>query len=93
MVSHKLYTSTNNGIRRTMGEYNNNGISQYGNSQDGTLFCLHQEASNKLSYNGIKLDSSVWRDVRSCSGGGSGNGDGIIRLRDRNKVWRVSPDI
>ena len=36
-----------------MGKYNNNGISQYGNSQDGTLFCLRREVPNKLSYNGI----------------------------------------
>ena len=53
MVSHKLYTSTNNRIRRTMGEYNNNGISRYGNSRDGTPFRLHWEVPNKLSYNGI----------------------------------------
>ena len=36
-----------------MGKYNNNGISQYGNSRDRTLFCLRQEVPNKLSYNGI----------------------------------------
>ena len=53
MVSHKLYTSTNNRIRRAMGEYNNNGISRYGNSRDGTPFQLCREVPNKLSYNGI----------------------------------------
>ena len=36
-----------------MVKYNNNGISQYGNSQDRILFCLRQEVLNKLSYNGI----------------------------------------
>ena len=36
-----------------MGEYNNNGISRYGNSRDGTPFWLCQEVPNKLSYNGI----------------------------------------
>ena len=34
-----------------MVKYNNNGISQYGNSWDGTLFHLHLGISNKLSYN------------------------------------------
>ena len=36
-----------------MGEYNNNGISQYGNSWDWTPFHLRREVPNKLSYNGI----------------------------------------
>ena len=36
-----------------MGKYDNNGISQYGNSQDGTPFRLCREVPNKLSYNGI----------------------------------------
>ena len=36
-----------------MGKYNNNGISQYGNSWDGTPFRPRWEVPNKLSYNGI----------------------------------------
>ena len=44
---------------------------------------------NKLSYNEIfKMNSSVWRDVRSRNGSRSG----IVRLREGNRVWRVSPD-
>ena len=43
---------------------------------------------NKLSYNEIfKINSSVWRDVRSQNGSRSG----IVRLCEGN--WRVSPDI
>ena len=36
-----------------MGEYNNNGISRYGNSLDGSPFRLHREVPDELSYNGI----------------------------------------
>ena len=36
-----------------MGEYNNNGLSRYGNSRDGTTFRLCREVPNKLSYNRI----------------------------------------
>ena len=44
---------------------------------------------NKLSYNEIfKMNSSVWRDVRSWNGGRSG----IVGLHEGNRVWRVSPD-
>ena len=44
---------------------------------------------NKLSYDEIfKMNSSVWRDVRSRDGSRSG----IVRLHEGNKVWRVSPD-
>ena len=44
---------------------------------------------NKLSYNEIfKMNSSVWRDVRSQNGSQSG----IVGLREGNRVWRVSPD-
>ena len=44
---------------------------------------------NKLSYNEIfKMNSSVWRDVRSRNGSRSG----IVGLREGNRVWRVSPD-
>ena len=44
---------------------------------------------NKLSYNEIfKMNLSVWRDVRSRNGSWSG----IVRLREGNRVWRVSPD-
>ena len=45
---------------------------------------------NKLSYNEIfKMNSSVWRDVRSRNGSQSR----IVRLCEGNRVWRVSPDI
>ena len=45
---------------------------------------------NKLSYNEIfKMNSSVWRDIRSRNGSQSG----IVGLREGNRVWRVSPDI
>ena len=45
---------------------------------------------NKLSYNEIfKMNSSVWRDIRSQNGSRSG----IVRLREGNRVSRVSPDI
>ena len=45
---------------------------------------------NKLSYNEIfKMNSSVWRDVRSRDGSQSG----IVGLHEGNRVWRVSPDI
>ena len=44
---------------------------------------------NKLSYNEIfKMNSSVWRDVRSQNGSWSG----IVGLHEGNRVWRVSPD-
>ena len=44
---------------------------------------------NKLSYNEIfKMNSSVWRDIRSQNGSWSG----IVGLREGNRVWRVSPD-
>ena len=44
---------------------------------------------NKLSYNEIfKMNSSVWRDIRSWNGSQSG----IVGLREGNRVWRVSPD-
>ena len=44
---------------------------------------------NKLSYNEIfKMNSSVWRDVRSWNGSRSG----IVELCEGNRVWRVSPD-
>ena len=44
---------------------------------------------NKLSYNEIfKMNSSVWRDIRSRNGSQSG----IVRLHEGNRVWRVSPD-
>ena len=38
------------------------------------------------------MNLSVWRDVRSRSGGRSGSGDRIVRLCDGNRIWRVSPD-
>ena len=45
---------------------------------------------NKLSYNEIfKMNSSVWRDIRSWNGSWSG----IVGLHEGNRVWRVSPDI
>ena len=45
---------------------------------------------NKLSHNEIfKMNSSVWRDVRSQNGSRSG----IVGLHEGNRVWRVSPDI
>ena len=75
-----------------MGKYNNNGISRYGNSRDGTPFHLCQEVLNKLSYNGI-LNSSVWRDVRGRDGGRSRSRDMIVGLHDGNRIWRVSPDM
>ena len=44
---------------------------------------------NKLSYNEIfKMNSSVWRDVRSRNGSWSR----IVGLHEGNRVWRVSPD-
>ena len=44
---------------------------------------------NKLSYNEIfKMNSSVWRDVKSRNGSRSG----IVGLHEGNRVWRVSPD-
>ena len=44
---------------------------------------------NKLSYNEIfKMNSSVWRDIRSWNGSRSG----IVGLHEGNRVWRVSPD-
>ena len=44
---------------------------------------------NKLSYNEIfKMNSSVWRDIRSWDGSQSG----IVGLHEGNRVWRVSPD-
>ena len=44
---------------------------------------------NKLSYNEIfKMNSSVWRDIRSQNGSQSR----IVRLHEGNRVWRVSPD-
>ena len=39
------------------------------------------------------MNLSVWRDVRSQNGGRSRSGDMIFRLRDGNRIWRVSPDI
>ena len=38
------------------------------------------------------MNSSVWRDVRSRNRGQSGSEDMIVRLRDGNRIWRVSPD-
>ena len=38
------------------------------------------------------MNSSVWRDVRSQNRGQSGSRDMIVRLRDGNRIWRVSPD-
>ena len=44
---------------------------------------------NKLSYNEIfKMNSSVWRVVRSRNGSWSR----IVGLHEGNRVWRVSPD-
>ena len=44
---------------------------------------------NKLSYNEIfKMNSSVWRDIRSRNG----SRGRIVGLREGNRVWRVSPD-
>ena len=44
---------------------------------------------NKLSYYEIfKMNSSVWRDIRSWNGSRSG----IVGLHEGNRVWRVSPD-
>ena len=71
----------NNGNKRTMVNYNNNGISQYGNSWGRTLFCLHLGTFDKLSYNRIEVYASVvWGNVGSCSRSGSRSGDGIVRL-------------
>ena len=56
-------------------KYNNNGVSRYGNSQDGTVFCLQLNSSGKLSYS----DSScthLW-----CGGiqkAGVGSSDFVI---------------
>ena len=76
-----------------MVKYNNNRISQYGNSWDRTLFCLCLGISDKLSYNGIKVYlSSVWGNIGSWSGSGSGSRDGIVRLHGGDEFWRVSPD-
>ena len=44
-----------------------------------------------LRFNEVDL-SSVWRNIRSCSGSRSGGGGGIIGLRDGDEVLRVSPD-
>ena len=44
---------------------------------------------NKLSYDEIfKMNSSVWRDVRSWNGSRSR----IVGLHEGNRVWRLSPD-
>ena len=68
-----------------MGEYNNNGISWYGNSQ---------KVPNKFKLQwDFKMNLSVWRDVRSRNRGRSRSRDMIVGLRDGNRIWRVSPDI
>ena len=44
---------------------------------------------NRLSCNEIfKMNSSVWRDIRSRNGSQSR----IVGLHEGNRVWRVSPD-
>ena len=59
MVSHKLYTSTNNRIRRTMGKYNNNGISWYrvlrGISSGSLLLSLEREHHPRLPRSYVQL--------------------------------------
>ena len=61
-----------------MVKYNNNGISRYGNSQDGTMFHIQLSNSGKLSLQWFLLYSStVWRNVEGRSG--------IVRLRDRDE--------
>ena len=65
-----------------MVKYNNNGISQYGNSQDGTVFCLQLSSSGNLNLLWLFLYSSmVWRNVE----GGIGSRSGSVRLHDRDE--------
>ena len=62
-----------------MVKYNNNGISRYGNSRDGTTFRLRLSSSGNMNLPWLLLYSStVWRNVE----GGSGSGSGSVRLRD-----------
>ena len=61
-----------------MVKYNNNGISWYGNSRDGTMFHLWLSSSGKLSLQWFLLYSSmVWRNVEGRSG--------IVGLHDRDE--------
>ena len=61
-----------------MVKYNNNGISQYGNSWDGTAFCLQLSSSGKLNLLWFLLYlSTVWRNVEGRSGS--------IGLHDRDE--------
>ena len=61
-----------------MVKYNNNGISRYGNSQDGTVFRLRLSSSGNLNLLWFLLYlSMVWRNVE----GGSGS----VGLRDRDE--------
>ena len=65
-----------------MVKYNNNGISHYGNSQDGTAFHLRLSSSGKLNLPWFLLYlSMVWRNVE----GRNGSRSGIIGLRDRDE--------
>ena len=60
-----------------MVKYNNNGISWYGNSWDGTAFRLRLSSSGKLNLLWFLLYlSMVWRNVEG--------GSGIVGLRDRD---------
>ena len=58
-----------------MEKYNNNGISRYGNSWDGTLFCFCQEVPSKLSYNGIQNELIC---VEGCKESGVGVETGLL---------------
>ena len=61
-----------------MVKYNNNGISKYGNSRNGTAFRLWLSSSGKLNLLWFLLYlSMVWRNVE--------DGSGIIGLRDRDE--------
>ena len=61
-----------------MVKHNNNGISWYGNSRDGTVFHLQLSSSGKLNLLWFLLYlSMVWRNVEG--------GSGIVGLRDRDE--------
>ena len=61
-----------------MVKYNNNGISRYGNSRDGTMFHLRLSSSGKLNLPWFLLYlSTVWRNVEG--------GSGIVGLHDRDE--------
>ena len=52
-----------------MVKYNNNGISRYGNSRDGTVFHLRLSSSENMNLLWLLLYlSMVWRNVEGGSG-------------------------